>query len=164
MRTPATKPKRGASSPVLSARLGRWARIEAHASGAIVAVFDADAVTLGRFGANAAGFLHELRGGLPLSSLASGSQYNDKESRSSGSAACRQWPVGVSHRAAWKSRRGSDRRRAAGSRLLAEAAAVIRHRHSRALAVRLFAAPGKRDGAGVAARRRSHQDLRSEAC
>ena len=80
MRTPATKPKRGASSPILSARLGRWARIEAHASGAIVAVFDADTVTLGRFGANAAGFLQELRSGLPLSSLESGSQNNDKES------------------------------------------------------------------------------------
>ncbi len=79
MRTPATKPKRGAVSPTLSARLGRWARIEAHANGAIVAVFDTDSVTLGRFGASAAGFLQDLRSGLPLSSLEASGQNKDKE-------------------------------------------------------------------------------------
>ena len=77
MRTPAPKPKRGASSPTLSARLGRWARIEAHGNGAVVAVFDTGTVSLGRFGASAAGCLQELRSGLPLSSLVPGN--TDKE-------------------------------------------------------------------------------------
>ena len=79
MRTPGPKPRRGAASPTLSARLGRWARVEAHASGAIVAVFEDDSVMLGRFGASAAACLQDLRKGLPLSTLTPGGQNGDKE-------------------------------------------------------------------------------------
>ena len=59
-------------------------------------------------------------------------------------------------------RRGPDRHRTAGGRLLAADAAAPRYRHSRAVAVRLYAAARQRHGAGIAARRRAVQDLRSE--
>ena len=79
MRTPGPKSRRGAASPVLSARLGHWARVEAHASGAILAVFETDSILLGRFGASAAACLQELAAGLPLSSLTPGALHADKE-------------------------------------------------------------------------------------
>src|SRR5208337_5250978 len=79
LRTPGPKARRGAASPTLSARLARWARVEAQSSGAIVAVFEADSVMLGRFGAAAAACLDDLRTGLPLSSLAPESHHADKE-------------------------------------------------------------------------------------
>jgi SagB-type dehydrogenase family enzyme len=79
VRTPGPKPRRGAASPTFFARLGRWARVEAHASGAIVAVFEADSVMLGRFGASAAACLQDLRVGLPLGSLTSAGGNTDKE-------------------------------------------------------------------------------------
>ena len=72
MRSSGTKSKRGAASPVLSARLGNWASVEAQASGAFVAVYEMDSVMLGRFGASVEACLQELRTGVPLSSLASG--------------------------------------------------------------------------------------------
>ena len=50
-----------------------------HASGAVVAVFEADSVMLGRFGASAAACLQDLRKGLPLTSLTPGGQNGDKE-------------------------------------------------------------------------------------
>ena len=50
-----------------------------HASGAVVALFEADSVMLGRFGASAAACLQDLRKGLPLSSLTPSGQNGDKE-------------------------------------------------------------------------------------
>jgi SagB-type dehydrogenase family enzyme len=57
--------------PVLLARLGRWARVESHASGTIVAFFETDSVILGKFGADATDCLQKLRMGLPFSALVS---------------------------------------------------------------------------------------------
>jgi SagB-type dehydrogenase family enzyme len=49
------------------------------ASGAVVAVFETDSVMLGRFGANAATCLQDLRRGAPLTSLTREGQNGDKE-------------------------------------------------------------------------------------
>jgi SagB-type dehydrogenase family enzyme len=76
---PGTKSRRGAASPALSVRLGSWARVEAHASGAIVAVFQEESANLGKFGASALHCLEQLRTGVPLASVAPGSQNADKE-------------------------------------------------------------------------------------
>ena len=59
-------------------------------------------------------------------------------------------------------RRGPGRHRTAGCRLLAANAAARQRRRSRPVAVRVYAAARQRDGAGIAARRRVVQDLRSE--
>ena len=61
-------------------------------------------------------------------------------------------------------RRGPGRHRAAGCRLLAGNAASRQCRRSRPLTVRLHAPARQRDGAGIAARRRVVQNLRSEHC
>lgn len=71
MRAPGTKSRRGAASPALLARLGRWAKIEAHASGAIAAVSETDYIILGKFGAAAIDCLQKLRTGMALSAFAS---------------------------------------------------------------------------------------------
>jgi SagB-type dehydrogenase family enzyme len=79
LQVPGTKPRRRPAQPVISARLGRWARVETHASGEIAAVIATESVSLGTYGAPALGCLKELRTGLPLSALASGNSSTGKE-------------------------------------------------------------------------------------
>src|SRR5258706_4234350 len=71
LRAPGAKPKRAAKPSGIYARLGRWAKIEPHGSGAIVAVFETEPVSLGTFGAAALNSLHELRTGLLLRTVLS---------------------------------------------------------------------------------------------
>jgi SagB-type dehydrogenase family enzyme len=71
LRAPGAKPRRGPKPSGIYARLGRWAKIEAHGSGAIVAVFETEPVSLGTFGAAALNSLHELRTGLLLRTVLS---------------------------------------------------------------------------------------------
>ncbi len=66
MRAP-IKSKRGTSTAALFVRLGQWARVEAQGKGTIVAVFEGEPVSLGKFGADAADSLRKLRTGLPFS-------------------------------------------------------------------------------------------------
>ena len=70
---------RPAAPATVSARLRGHVRLEAHASGEIVACFDGYSVGLGTFSAGAADRAQELRIGLPLSSFASDSRNIDKE-------------------------------------------------------------------------------------
>ncbi len=79
MRTAGTKSRQAAVSPALSVRLGSWARVEAQASGAIVALFQEDSANLGKYGASAVQCLQQLRTGIPLASVAPVSQNADKE-------------------------------------------------------------------------------------
>ncbi len=80
MRAPGTKSQRKAAPPPgISARLSTGVTLEAHSNGTIVANAGGDWVGLGTFAAAVAGRAEELRTGLPLSSLASGSQSIDKE-------------------------------------------------------------------------------------
>jgi SagB-type dehydrogenase family enzyme len=79
VRAPGANSRRGAASAGLSARLGHWARIEAHGSGAIVAISHNDSLNLGKFGARAAGCLQDLRTGLPLDLLVAGGPNGDRE-------------------------------------------------------------------------------------
>jgi SagB-type dehydrogenase family enzyme len=79
LQTPGTKPRRRQAPPVISARLGPWARIEAYGSGAIAAVLGTESIELGTYGAPALRCLQELRTGLPLSALASGNDGVGKE-------------------------------------------------------------------------------------
>jgi SagB-type dehydrogenase family enzyme len=74
-----TKPGRRAAPPTISARLGGRVRLEAHATGELVACFDGYSVGLGRFGAGAADRAQDLRTGLPLASLASEGRNTGKE-------------------------------------------------------------------------------------
>ena len=91
---------------------------------------------LGTFGAAAAACAQELRTGLPLSSLAPGSGNLDKEIdlllRRLAGHGLLEYRVGAT-----AAERGSDRHRAAGSRLLAANAAARRWRHSRSIPVRV---------------------------
>jgi SagB-type dehydrogenase family enzyme len=73
------KPRRRPAPPVISARLGGWTRLETHGSGDIAAVIGTDSVSLGTYGAQALGCLQELRTGLPLGALASGTGGMGKE-------------------------------------------------------------------------------------
>ena len=72
MKSPGTKSGRRGAPPEIFARLGHWARIETHGSGAIVAIFDTNSSSLGTFSPAAANCLQELRTGLPLRTLMSG--------------------------------------------------------------------------------------------
>ncbi len=63
----------------VSARLRAHVRLEAHASGEIVAGFEGYSVGLGTFSARAADRAQKLRTGLPLGSFASESRNTDKE-------------------------------------------------------------------------------------
>jgi hypothetical protein len=56
--------------PVLAARVNGNVALEAQADGTIVARFDGYAQGFGKFGAAAVNRLHELRAGLPLTSIA----------------------------------------------------------------------------------------------
>ena len=147
----------------LSARLGGHVTLEAHADGNIVARFDGYSVGLGTFSAGAADRAQDLRAGLPLGSLRPARGPSTRRSISwSG-----DWPDSglLEYRLGRRAkRRGRGRHRAAGSRLLAANAATRRCRRSRPVAVRVSAAARQRDGAGIAARRRAVQDLRSEDC
>ncbi len=79
MKSPGTKSRRQAAPPGIFARLGSWARVEAHGSGAIVAVFDANSSSLGTFSPAAVNCLQELHSGLPLKTLVSESGGASKE-------------------------------------------------------------------------------------
>ena len=105
-----------------------------------------------------------LRTGLPLASFASGTRTIDKEIRSAGPAIGADTACWSTASGAPRERRGPGRHRAAGSRLLAANAAARRGRRARPVAVRVSAPARQRDGAGIAARRRVVQDLRSEDC
>lgn len=71
LRAPGIRPGRRAAPPTISARLSGRVTLEAHATGELVAGFDGYSVALGRFSAGAVDRAQELRGGLPLASLAS---------------------------------------------------------------------------------------------
>src|SRR5262249_11641969 len=62
-----------------SARLGRWAKVETHASGEIAAIIGTESVRLGTYGAPALGCLQELRTGLPFSAISSENKSINKE-------------------------------------------------------------------------------------
>jgi len=64
-----TKSKLRRSPAVVFVRLGQWAQIETQGRGSIVAVFESEPVSLGKFGAGAAESLQALRTGLPLGSV-----------------------------------------------------------------------------------------------
>jgi SagB-type dehydrogenase family enzyme len=76
---PAPKRVRPAARTIASARLRRRIRLEAQTNGEIIACFDGYSVGLGTFSAAAADRAKELRAGLPLSSISSGSRNIDKE-------------------------------------------------------------------------------------
>jgi SagB-type dehydrogenase family enzyme len=71
MRAPATKRKRAAAPPGLSARLLGHVTLEKRANGNIVTCFHGHSVDLGKFSAGAAARAQDLRVGLPLDALAS---------------------------------------------------------------------------------------------
>jgi SagB-type dehydrogenase family enzyme len=73
------KPRRRPVPPIISARLGGWARLETHGSGSIAAIIGTESMSLGTYGAPALGCLQELRAGLPLGALASGTGGMAKE-------------------------------------------------------------------------------------
>ncbi len=79
MSAPGTKSQRKAALPGISARFRSGVEFEAHSNGTIVARAGGDWIGLGTFAAAVAGRAEELRTGLPLSPLASGSQSLDKE-------------------------------------------------------------------------------------
>ena len=154
---------RPAAPATVSARLRGHVRLEAQANGEIVAGFDGYSVGLGTFSAGAADRAQELRIGLPLSSFASDQSENRQRDWSIGPAIGQARSVGVPPRALAQ-RRGPGRHRTAGSRLLAASAAARQCRRSRPVAVRVHATARRRDGPGIAARRRVVQNLRSEDC
>jgi SagB-type dehydrogenase family enzyme len=71
VRAPATKRKRAAAPPGLSARLLGHVTLETRANGNIVTCFHGHSVDLGKFNAGAAARAQDLRVGLPLDALAS---------------------------------------------------------------------------------------------
>jgi SagB-type dehydrogenase family enzyme len=79
LRAPATKRVRRAAPPALSARLGGHVTLEPRSDGKIIASFEGYSVGLGTFSAAAAGRVKELRAGLLLASLGSGSRKVDRE-------------------------------------------------------------------------------------
>ncbi len=79
MSAPGTKSQRKVPPPGISARLRSGVEFEAHSHGTIVARAGGDWISLGTFAAAVADRAEELRAGLPLSSLASGSQSIGKE-------------------------------------------------------------------------------------
>ena len=150
----------GSRQPAISARLSAHITLEAHADGTVLACFDGHSVGLGKFSAGAVKRAQELRTGLPLGSFASRRPRGRQGNRSVGPAIGPARSFGVPPRAL--QRQGPGRHRAAGSRLLAANAKARRCRNDRAVAVRLSATARQRDGAGIAARRRVVQNLRSE--
>jgi SagB-type dehydrogenase family enzyme len=76
---PAPKRVRSAAPAKAYARLRRRIRLEAQASGEIIACFDGHSVGLGTFSAAATDRAKELRIGLPLSSISSARRNIDKE-------------------------------------------------------------------------------------
>ena len=78
MRAPRKKSGRRATA-TLSIRLLSHVTLQAQASGDIVALFDDFSLRLGKFSRAAAERAKDLRVGLPLSALASGSRETDKE-------------------------------------------------------------------------------------
>ena len=79
MRTPAKKRSRRRVPSTLSARLNTRVVLEAHATGQVVASFDAYVVSLGAFSTGLADRLQDLRVGLPLATFVSGERNIDKE-------------------------------------------------------------------------------------
>ena len=79
MRAPGPRRVRPAAPAGVSARLRGRIRLEAQASGEIVAGFDTYSVGLGTFSASAADRAQKLRIGLPLSSFSSNRRNIDKE-------------------------------------------------------------------------------------
>jgi SagB-type dehydrogenase family enzyme len=79
LQAPGIKPRRRPAPPVISARLGGWARVETHGSGGIAAVIGTESVSLGTYGAPALGCLQKLRTGMPLGALVSGTGGIGKE-------------------------------------------------------------------------------------
>jgi SagB-type dehydrogenase family enzyme len=78
VRAPRKKSGRRATA-TLSIRLLSHVTLQAQASGDIVALFDDFALSLGKFSRAAAQRAKDLRGGLPLRALASGSRETDRE-------------------------------------------------------------------------------------
>jgi SagB-type dehydrogenase family enzyme len=76
---PRQKKTRQTAPANVSARLRSQVALEAHASGEILAYVDGYRISLGIFGAGAAGCVQDLRIGLPLSSFASSRRKIDKE-------------------------------------------------------------------------------------
>jgi SagB-type dehydrogenase family enzyme len=76
---PAPKRVRSTAPTEASARLRRRIRLEAQASGEIIACFDGHSVGLGTFSAAASDRAKELHVGLPLSSISSATRNIDKE-------------------------------------------------------------------------------------
>ena len=154
---------RPAAPATVSARLRGHVRLEAQANGEIVACFDGYSVGLGTFSAGAADRAQELRIGLPLSSFASDSRNIDKEI---GLLVRRLARRGLLEYRLGRSRNGEDL-------VVIEpqvpdywprSAAARQCRRSRPVAVRVHATARRRDGPGIAARRRVVQNLRSEDC
>jgi SagB-type dehydrogenase family enzyme len=79
LRAPVTKRGGRVDRATLSARLGGHIALEARAQGQIVACFGDQSVELGTFSTAAAQRAQDLRTGLPLGSLESGSRSIDKE-------------------------------------------------------------------------------------
>ena len=165
MRAPGTKRGRRAAPATLSARLVGHVTLEARADGNIVARFDGHSVGLGKFSAGAADRAQELRTGLPLGSFASGAPDHRQGDSAPGPAIGAARPVGVPPRA--RAQR-SARTRSSSSRRFPT---IGRRRRNSATADVLVLSRfaylrrrGNDDGAGVAARRRVVQDLRSEGC
>ena len=79
MRAPDIKRGRRAAPAAVSARLSDQVRLEAHATGKIIACFDGYSVSLGTFSAGAANRAQDLHVGLPLASFASGRRNIERE-------------------------------------------------------------------------------------
>jgi SagB-type dehydrogenase family enzyme len=79
LRAPGTKSRRRAVPSGITARLSGRVSLESHSNGAIVACLDGYSIGLGAFSTAVADRVQDLRTGLPLSSLASGSQTIGKE-------------------------------------------------------------------------------------
>ncbi len=69
MAVPKTKSRQAGHPPTIIARLESWTRVESHADGSIVAVFDSGPLNLGLFSSAATDCLEGLRTGLPLDML-----------------------------------------------------------------------------------------------
>jgi SagB-type dehydrogenase family enzyme len=81
LRAPATKARRRARAPTISARLAGRVTLAAQPSGEIVASFDGYSVSLGVFSAAVARRAQDLRTGLPLASFTAGRRRSDQETQ-----------------------------------------------------------------------------------